>query len=212
MELLQIELLRAPCGQAFQFSGAVEVPGSVDVNGITSQTTVSQRSHLRADQVVQGEYRPDVQQDRATPEHLLEQIHLACSPGRRIGGEEASFQRSDVDNSDLPASLAQAEYQLFDDLVHRCRMLCGKVEVLAGPVDNAMRLNRVASHQCKSERAPGRECVGEQAAVVVGQAGQCHAAAAGCNCAKRSSHAVRTPRPSILRRIGQCAISCAASR
>lgn len=126
--------------------------------------------------------------------------------------EETGLERSDIDDRDVPASLAQVVRQMLDDLPHGRGVLRGKVEILARPVDNAMGLDGIASHQGESERSTGGECVQQQAAVMVRQVVQCHAGAAGRSCAKRASQVVRTPRPSILRRVGQYATSRAASR
>ncbi|WP_443074455.1 hypothetical protein [Streptomyces sp. NBC_01462] len=60
-------------------------------------------------------------------------------------------------------------------------MLVGEVEVLTGPVNDAVRLDRIAAYQGEPAGASGGERVEEKAATVVGQAGQGHAAAAGLN-------------------------------
>lgn len=76
----------------------------------------------------------------------------------------------------------------------------GEVQVLARATDETVRLNGVPTGQGKLVIIPRAQSVRQQTAM---QIGQFHPATGRRSSGKDSSHVLRTPRPSILRRMGQ---------
>ncbi|SED20694.1 hypothetical protein SAMN05216483_3345 [Streptomyces sp. 2131.1] len=131
--------------ELFEFDVAPEVRGGLYVNQVPGESAVGQCADLGADDVFEGQHQAVLCVYGWPPECFLEDVDLALFTADRIGDDQARGQRVCFQSTDLPPALLQADAHGGRDVLHALGILGRNVEVLAEPVDQAVRLDRVAA-------------------------------------------------------------------